>query len=127
MKARNDDLFIFDIVECCRKIESYLSEVNENDFLQNPMLQDAVVRNIEIIGEAAKNLTEETRNSHSAIGWRDIMRMRDKIAHHYFRINIDVVWQTAKTDIPELLSKLQQPITESDENHATEDSNPRVK
>lgn len=126
MKVRNDDLFIFDIVECCRKIESYLSGVNENDFLHNPMLQDAVVRNIEIIGEAAKNLSEETRASCPTISWRDIMRMRDKIAHHYFRINIDVVWQTAKTDIPELLSKLQPPITESEENQATDDFDPSV-
>lgn len=66
------------------------------------MLQDAIVRNIEIIGEAAKNLSEKLRMASPQIAWRDIMRMRDKIVHHYFRIYVDVVWQTLQTDIPVL-------------------------
>ena len=66
------------------------------------MLQDALVRNIEIIGEAVKNLTQATKDLNPEISWSQISRMRDKIAHHYFRINLDVVWQTVNEDLPVL-------------------------
>jgi len=87
MKDRNEHLFIADMVECCRKIERYISNVTKEDFLANEILQDALVRNIEIIGEAAKNLSEKTCDENPHIRWRDVMRMRDKIIHHYFRLS----------------------------------------
>lgn len=102
MKTRNDKLYIYDIADCCKKIEQYISGINETEFHNNQMLQDALVRNIEIIGEAAKNLSEELRENNPQIAWRDIMRMRDKIVHHYFRLNLDTVWQTVTQDIPKL-------------------------
>lgn len=88
MNPRSDQLFLYDIIESCEKIEKYVGAVDEAEFKNNAMLQDAVVRNIEIIGEAAKNLSEELRSANSRVAWRDIMRMRDKIVHHYFRIDI---------------------------------------
>ncbi len=72
------------------------------------MLQDALVRNIEIIGEASKNLSEETRENNPQIEWRDIMRMRDKIAHHYFRLNLETIWQTASQDITKLKPEIEK-------------------
>ncbi len=115
MKTRNDNLYLYDIAECCRKIEAYLDDVTEKDFKNNPMLQDALVRNIEIIGEAAKNLSSELRENHPHISWRDIMRMRDKIVHHYFRLNLETIWQTATQDIPKLkpdIERILNSITE---------------
>jgi uncharacterized protein with HEPN domain len=102
MSPRTDKLFLYDIIECCEKVENYAAGVSEADFKNNKMLQDAVVRNIEVIGEASKNLSDELRGANSQVAWRDITRMRDKIAHHYFRIDLDVVWETIKSDIPEL-------------------------
>jgi uncharacterized protein with HEPN domain len=102
MKTRNDRLYLYDIAECCRKIETYLAGVTEENFINNSMLQDAIVRNIEIIGEASKCLSEILRESNPQIEWREIMRMRDKIVHHYFRIKLEIVWQTVKYDIPKL-------------------------
>jgi uncharacterized protein with HEPN domain len=66
------------------------------------MLQDALVRNIEVGGEAVKNLSPEITDAHPNIAWSQIARMRDKIAHHYFRINLNVVWKTATDDLPAL-------------------------
>ncbi len=102
MKARNDVLYLYDIAECCRKIGRYVDGVSEDDFKQDPLIQDAVVRNIEIIGEASKCLSTELRDENPQIEWKEIMRMRDKIVHHYFKIDHDVVWQTISTDVPEM-------------------------
>lgn len=107
MKARTDELFLYDIRLCCRKVSEYLDGVSEDVFSQNPMLQDAVVRNIEIIGEAAKGLSPELRNQNSQIEWREITRMRDKIVHHYFKLDLEVVWQTASIDLPALALQIE--------------------
>lgn len=109
MKSRTDDLFIYDIIEACESICTYLDGVERERFDANRMIQDAVVRNIEIIGEAAKNISEDTRNKYPTVAWREIARMRDKIVHHYFRLNMDIVWQTATVDIPDLLEQLRRP------------------
>lgn len=108
MKGRNDKLYVFDINQCCEKIESYLQNVTKDDFLKNEMLQDAIVRNIEIIGEASKSLSSELKEENPNIPWRDIMRMRDKIVHHYFRLILDVVWQTATEDIPVMKTEIKK-------------------
>lgn len=107
MKAKSDRLFIYDIANCCHKIQSFVANRSKDDFEKDVMLQDALVRNLEIIGEASKNLSSELRDSAPNINWRDIMRMRDKIVHHYFRIDLDIVWQTVAEDIPQLTPKIE--------------------
>jgi len=102
MKDRNEKLFLADIQECCQKIERYIAGINKEDFLADEILQDALVRNIEIIGEASKNLSEKTREENTNVPWRDVMRMRDKIVHHYFRLNLEIIWRTVTEDIPAL-------------------------
>lgn len=108
MKARNDGLYLYDILECCKKIGAYIAGVTEDEFASNSLLQDGVVRNIEVIGEAAKGLSEELRSAHPEVAWREIMRMRDKVIHHYFRINISLVWHTAVHDIPALQVQIEK-------------------
>ena len=117
MKTRNDKLFLYDIAECCGKIENYLVGISKDDFLHNQMLQDAIVRNIEIIGEASKNLNEEVLENNPQIEWRDIKRMRDKIVHHYFRLNLEIVWQTATQDIPKLKPEVERVLESFSENY----------
>lgn len=106
MKSRHDRLYLYDIIECCARVADYISGVREEDYQVNPMLQDALVRNIEVVGEAVKNLSSDVKESHPQIAWSQIARMRDKIAHHYFRINLDVVWKTATDDLPALRSEI---------------------
>ncbi len=86
MKTRNESLYLYDILEGCDTIASYIVGVSEIDFQNNKMMQDALVRNIEVIGEAAKNLSKELRDDNPEVSWSQIMRMRDKIVHPRFRI-----------------------------------------
>lgn len=102
MKSRHDRLYLYDIIECWDRVVRYINGVREEDYQVNSMLQNALVRNIEVVGEAVKNLSPELTGAHPNIAWSQIARMRDKIAHHYFRINLDVVWKTATDDLPVL-------------------------
>lgn len=107
MKSRHDRLYLYDIIECCDRVAEYIIGVTEEDYQANTMLQDALVRNIEVIGEAVKNLSDVLKEAHTEIAWNQIARMRDKIAHHYFRINLDVVWKTATDDLPTLKPQIK--------------------
>ena len=76
------------------------------------MAQDAVIRNFEVIGEAVKNLSEELKALHADVPWRNIAAMRDKLIHHYFGVNLDVVWDTVVNVLPEFHERIRA-ITES--------------
>ncbi len=71
-------------------------------FDKNELVQDAVIRNIEIIGEASTRVSDDFRASHSEIPWREMAGMRDKLIHDYMGVDLDVVWRTIEIDIPEL-------------------------
>lgn len=86
-------------------IEEYLEVVSYEEFTSNKMIIDAVVRELEIIGEASNNLSEEFRERHPDIVWRRMKDMRNFLNHEYFGVNIKVVWDTCKEDLPKL-SKL---------------------
>ena len=105
---KDDTVFLKHIVDAINLIEEYLKDKSYEEFKDNHMLQDAVIRELEIIGEAAKNLSKEFRNKHSDIPWRQIAGMRDKLIHGYFGVDLDAVWDTATIDIPSLKERLQE-------------------
>ena len=107
MSERGDKEFVNDIKEAVERIKTYIKSMSYEDFLNDTKTQDAVVRNIEIIGEAGKNLTQGFKQIHNDIDWKKIAGMRDKIVHFYFGVNLDVVWKTSITNIPELNKKLK--------------------
>ncbi len=116
MNQNKDELFLTDILEFCSHIGEYVEKVERAEFLNNRLLQDALIRKIELIGEAAKGLTEEIRGENPNVPWKEIMRMRDKVVHHYFRGDLDVVWKTVSEDIPVLkrwISKIIENIQNS--------------
>jgi uncharacterized protein with HEPN domain len=80
--------------------------VDEDNFMSNEQLQDAVIRQLQIIGEAAKRLTVDTTAKYSEVEWKDIAGMRDKLVHDYFGVDLDAVWDTVVHDLPILKQAL---------------------
>lgn len=103
------DTFVFlqHILDAIQRIENNLDNTTKDAFSEDVDLQDATVRRLEVIGEAAKNVPDEFRKNHPAIPWKEIVGMRDRLIHHYFGVNLDRVWSTAKDDLPSLKKKLQ--------------------
>ena len=98
-----DDLAYIDhILDCIRKIKEFSYGLTINDFKTNELVQDAIIRNIEIIGEASKKVSSDTKQTYFQIPWKEISGMRDKLIHDYFGIDAEVVWKTIKEDIPSL-------------------------
>src|SRR5690242_535804 len=90
------------ILDCTQRIQEYTHGLSKEAFLASPQIQDAVVRRTEIIGEAVKNLPAEWKDAHPRVPWREIARMRAILIHRYFSVDLDLTWQTAQQDIPEL-------------------------
>lgn len=98
---------IDDIIRSCEKIVRFTSGMTRDELFEQEVVLDAVLRNIEIIGEASKNLPETTRSRMPGIDWRKIAGMRDWIAHVYYRVDDDIVWDTVESKVPDLLRTLQ--------------------
>ncbi|MDE1890846.1 MAG: DUF86 domain-containing protein [Planctomycetota bacterium] len=107
MSKREDTAIIQDMKEAIDRIMSYTSGMEYDSFLQDNKTQDAVIRNIEILGEASKSLSNETREKYPHIPWKDIAGTRDKLIHDYFGVNIDIVWDIVKNEIPTLSAQLK--------------------
>lgn len=101
---RDDSVYLQHILDAIDRIESYLDQVDEGKFTITPLIQDGVIRQIEIIGEATKQLSSSLTNQHPHVPWSDLARMRDKLIHQYFGVDIMTVWLTATEDLP-LLKK----------------------
>ncbi len=110
--SKDDKVYLNHILDSIAKIEDFTEQIDEKDFKDNELVQSAVIRHIEIIGEAAKHLSKETRNEHTDIPWKDISGMRDKLIHGYFGVDIDAVWDTIQNDIPELKSAIKKILEE---------------
>lgn len=106
-KDRDDSVFLGDIIECIEMIERYIQNSSEKEFEDNSEKQDAVIRRIEIIGEAVKNISKKTRDKHPSIPWKEIAGMRDVVIHQYFGVTISLVWRVATSDLMLLKDKFQ--------------------
>jgi uncharacterized protein with HEPN domain len=87
--------------ECLERIDEY-TEGGEEVFMASKLVQDGVIRNLEVIGEATKNLSDDLRSANPEIPWRQIAGMRDVLIHDYLRVNLGRVWQTVVSDLPPL-------------------------
>lgn len=100
--------YIDDMLDAISKIEKFLSDFDFETFSKDDKTQFAVIRALEIIGEASKKIPNNIKISYSNVPWREISGMRDKLIHDYFGVDIDVVWKTAVEDIPSVLNSLNQ-------------------
>jgi len=110
MYGRGDREFILDMLEACNRIISYTKGKDYNYFCHNALLQDAVVRNIEILGEAAKKISSQLKDRYPEVEWKQIARTRDKVIHFYFGIDVSIIWDIIQIDIPNLRYKLESII-----------------
>ncbi len=101
-------VFVRHVIDSIENIESFTKGVTKADFMKNKEKQSAVVHQIEIIGEAAKNIPKEFKQKYPFIAWNDIIRTRDKITHHYFGVDLNIVWDIVKKDLPKLKKNISQ-------------------
>lgn len=97
-----DDIYVKHILDAIRSIEQYTNNLDYKSFTENKMVQDAVIRELEIIGEAVKNLSENFKLKHPETPWQIIADTRNKLIHEYFGVDMEIVWQTIKEDLPKL-------------------------
>ena len=104
---RRDPDYLADIHEALQRIASYIFGLSYDNFLADHKTQDAVLRNLQVLGEAAKRVSAETRRAHPAIPWKEMAGLRDKVVHDYFGIRYDVVWTVISQELPVLLAAIE--------------------
>ena len=109
---RDDALFLKHIFNAIGVIEEYTSDVTHLVFIQNGMIQDAVMRQLEIIGEAARNLSDEIRAEHPDVEWGQIIGMRNRLIHAYFQVDTELIWEIISIDLPLLKREVEGMISE---------------
>lgn len=107
MSKRTAQLYLEDILSSIVAIEEFTKEMTFQDFQNDKKTVDAVVRNLEIIGEAANNIPQELKENYSTIPWRDMISMRNKIMHEYFGVDTEIMWKTIQEDLPSLKTKVE--------------------
>ena len=109
---RDIRLFIIDIMESIQKIELYTHETSYEAFLKDDKTKDAVLRNLEVIGEAVRNLPESVKEKYPDPEWKEAAGMRDRLIHEYFGVSYSIVWETVKNDLPSFKRKIEQVLEE---------------
>ena len=105
-----DPEYMVDILDAARAIKTYVAEKTEESFLKDPLCQDAVIRRLEIIGEAARRVSEETRKSLPEVPWNDMTGMRNRLIHRYDDIDMAILWDTICSNISPLIISLEKII-----------------
>jgi uncharacterized protein with HEPN domain len=114
---RTERLYLTDILEAIGRIEKYVENITLADFSRNIMVVDAVIRNFEIIGEAAKQISAKTKKENPQVQWREMAGMRDKLAHEYFGVDTEILWKTAKLRLPTLKPQVEELLRNTQESN----------
>lgn len=112
---REHDFFLKDILVAIRKIENYTEKLTYEEFLKDELRQDGVVKNLEVIGEAVKNIPQDIKNKKPEIEWKKIAGLRDILTHEYFGINFEIVWDVIMKKIPDLKKSVTDLLSENKE------------
>jgi uncharacterized protein with HEPN domain len=105
---RDYKLYLKDILDSILKIEKFITGMKYEEFLKDDKTSSAVVRKLEIIGEASKNIPKEIKSRYKEIPWKDMAKMRDKIIHFYFGVDYEIVWKVIKERLPQIKRKIKE-------------------
>lgn len=100
-KRRNTEI-LSDILEAIGRIQDYIASLDYTDFLRDLKTRDAVIRNLEIIGEASKSIDNDFKKKFQGVPWKEMSGVRDKLIHHYFGVNFEIVWSIISVELPEI-------------------------
>ncbi len=112
MKERTSKIYFEDIITFFKRIESYIQDLNFENFRENQLVIDAVIRNLVLIGEASKNISSETRKKFSNVPWSEMIGLRNLATHGYFKIDLTIIWDIITKDIPENKQSIQNIFSE---------------
>ena len=105
---RDIGLFIDDILESIQNIRDFTENINKEKFLKDKLRQSAISRELEIIGEAVKNIPEEIRKKYPRLPWKEIAGFRDVLSHSYFGVSIEKIWNVVENDLTELEKQIRK-------------------
>lgn len=105
---KDETVYLRHIGDAIQQIESYTAGLSRKEFFAERMVQDAVVRQLEIIGEASRQLSDDLRTQHDHIPWRAMIGMRNRIAHEYLNLDLQVIWEVVKHDLPTLKTQIDR-------------------
>ncbi|NTU59672.1 MAG: DUF86 domain-containing protein [Deltaproteobacteria bacterium] len=104
---KDDTVFLRHVLDAIGQVRSYVGGLDCEAFFENRLVQDAVIRQLEVIGEASRNLSEEFRAGQPDVPWGDIVGMRNRLTHAYFDVDLGVVWEVVEQDLPVLEDRLR--------------------
>jgi uncharacterized protein with HEPN domain len=105
--GRKDEARLLDMLKASRNILEFTAGYSKVEFEQDELVQSGVIRQLQIIGEAARTITDELKSAHNQVAWSEIIGMRTIVIHRYFDIDLDFVWETVLSDIPLLIKQLE--------------------
>lgn len=115
MNKRSYQIFIEDALVAVDKIARYTENVNYDDFCQNEMMVDAVLRNLEVLGEAARNVPDEIKVKYPHVPWKRMVGLRNIVIHEYFGIDLENIWKIIDENVPETRSELVKILKDLEE------------
>ena len=108
MRNKENIVFIKHILDSINAIEDFSKGMSRKELSSNRMKQSAIVREIEVIGEAVKNISDNLKENYSSVPWKEIVGTRDKMIHHYFGVDLDIIWNMVKKDLPKLKLSMEK-------------------
>jgi uncharacterized protein with HEPN domain len=112
---RSDDALLLDMLIAARKIQQFTVNMTRDEFYLNEMAQSAVTREFQVIGEAARLISDETKTQYAKMQWNIIAGMRNRLVHEYFNVDLEIVWETILVNIPDLIRQLEVILSPPDE------------
>lgn len=109
--TREPRLYLQDILDSIKKIQQYMGNLTFDEFVSNDMVIDAVVRNFEIMGEAAAHIPDSIRSAYPNIPWKEMRGLRNVVVHEYFGVDLKIIWKTAQESLPELSEMIKEVLS----------------